>query len=80
MKRTGTVIRKPFAIGSKSERDGIFLSTERGDEYLLRRLGGNPFHDPALDDLVGKKITCTGTLTGYTMLMEAWKETGRKPR
>ncbi len=74
------MIRKPFATGSKSERDGIFLSTERGDEFLLRRLGANPFHDPDLEDLVGKTITCTGTLTGFTMLMETWKEKGRKPR
>lgn len=79
MNRIGKVIRKPFGTGSKSERDAIFLSTG-GGEYLLRRLGENPFSDPALEELVGKTITCTGEVTGYTLLMEKWKEVKKSKR
>jgi len=65
---SGSVVKRPFAKGSKSERDAIFLVTSEGD-YVLRRQGGNPYHDPDLERLVGKKIRCTGILTGYTLLV-----------
>ena len=58
---TGKVIQKKFAVGSKSEHDAIYLETDQGD-FRLRRLGGNPFSDPVLNELVGKKITATGIL------------------
>jgi hypothetical protein len=61
MELTGKVIQKKFAAGSKSEHDAIYLETDQGD-FQLRRLGGNPFSDPELKKLVGKKITATGIL------------------
>jgi hypothetical protein len=65
---SGSVVKRPFAAGSKSERQAILLVTDAGD-YVLRRQGGNPFHDHELERLVGKRIRCTGTLTGYTLLV-----------
>lgn len=65
---SGSVVKRQFATGSKSERQAILLLTEAGD-YVLRRQGGNPFQDPELERLVGKRIRCTGTLTGYTLLV-----------
>lgn len=64
---SGSVVKRRFAKGSKSERDAIFLVTSDGD-YVLRRQGGNAYHDPDLERLVGKKIRCTGFVTGYTLL------------
>jgi hypothetical protein len=65
---SGSVVKRPFATCSKSERQAILLVTDAGD-YVLRRQGGNPFHDYELERLVGKRIRCTGTLTGYTLLV-----------
>jgi hypothetical protein len=69
----GTVIRGRVAPGSKSERESVLLSTERGD-LLLRRLGGNPFVDPALDELVGKRVRFEGELRGTTLIVSTWSE------
>jgi hypothetical protein len=74
MQLTGRVIKKHFAAGSKSEREAVTLVTET-DEYVLRRQGGNPFFDEALEELVGKTIECEGDLTGYTFIMTRWKKT-----
>ena len=65
---TGSVVRRPFGVGSKSERDAILLVT-KDKEYVLRRQGGNAFHDSELERLVGKQIQCTGVVTGYTLLV-----------
>jgi len=70
----GTVTRKPFAVGSKSEREAVVLVTPER-EYVLRRLGGNQFSDPELDALVGKSIACEGELHGYTFIFtRCWEE------
>ncbi len=69
----GRVLKKPFAVGSKSEREAVVLSTEQG-EYVLRRLGGSAFQDPELEALVGKSIRGEGTLHGYTFILTGWKE------
>jgi len=42
---SGSVVKRPFGVGSKSEHDAIFLVTKDGD-YVLRRQGGNAFSDP----------------------------------
>ena len=73
MERTGSVIRKQIAAGSKSERPAVLLQTENG-EYVLRIQGGNPFQDTRLDALVGKRIRARGELHGYTFLMKDWAE------
>jgi hypothetical protein len=71
---TGTVERKRIAPGSKSDHEGVVLRTDRGGEYILRRSGGNPFRDEALEQLVGKKITGEGFVTDHTFIMKDWKE------
>lgn len=71
----GTVVRKPFAQGSKSEHDAVVLTTAEGD-FLLRREGGNPFADPVLDALVGKVVRCDGVLLGTTLVVKDWTEAG----
>ena len=65
---SGSVVKRPFGAGTKSEHDAVVLVT-KDKEYVLRRQGGNAFHDPELERLVGKRIQCTGTVTGYTLLM-----------
>jgi hypothetical protein len=71
----GIVRRKPVAPGSKSEHDAVVLVTG-DDELLLRRSGGNPFADPELDALVGRRLRCRGTLHGSTLILEEWDEQG----
>jgi len=73
MERSGHVVRKTIAEGSKSERSAILLQTEEG-EYVLRIQGGNPFEDRRLDELVGKRICARGQLHGYTFVMDDWAE------
>jgi hypothetical protein len=70
---TGAVIKRPFGKGSKSEHDAVMLLTGE-QRYVLRRQGGNPFQDPALDQLVGKTIQGTGIVNGYIFLLTDWKE------
>jgi hypothetical protein len=69
----GTVIKKPFALGSKSEHEAVCLVSDQG-EFVLRRKGGNPFSDPELDKLVGKQIRCDGDIVGYTLIISTWNE------
>jgi hypothetical protein len=73
----GVVRRKPFAEGSKSERQAIFLVTPR-HEYVLRRQGANPFVDPSLEGLVGKRVSFVGTVHGYTLIVSDWREVERR--
>ena len=75
MEYCGRVIRKPFGVGSKSERDAVMIVTDAG-EFVLRREGGNPFRDAALEKLVGRTICCEGAVHGYTLIMSKWRETG----
>jgi hypothetical protein len=69
---TGTVARARLAPGSKSDRVGVVLRTARGDEYILRRAGGNAFRDETLEKLVGATVTGTGLLTDQTFIMKDW--------
>ena len=71
MEVSGTVLRKPVAKGSKSERSAIVLATA-SCEYVLRIMGGHPFSDPRLADLVGKRIRAEGEVTGNTFLLRTW--------
>ena len=68
----GQVIKGPFAVGSKSERQGLFLQT-KGDRYLLRQMGGSPYQDPELEKLVGKTIKAEGEIDDYMLLLSNWK-------
>ena len=72
---TGKVVRRRIAPRSKSDRMGVVLENEDGRWYVLRRAGGNPFRDKALDHLVGKMITATGMVSGRSLIMSEWAET-----
>lgn len=72
MEWRGTVRRKLLRRGSKSEHEGLVLDTGNG-EYKLRRVGGNPFHDEALDALEGHAISCAGELDGNELFISRWK-------
>lgn len=63
-------MKKTFGAGSKSEHEGIFLVTE-GNEYLVRRRGGNPFEiDPQLESKVGMNVQCMGDIHGYILYFD----------
>ena len=68
----GQVIRRPYAVGSKSERLAVMLATPKG-QYVLRRVGANSYSDPELDELIGKQIVCEGNLHRDTLLMSSWR-------
>lgn len=70
---SGEVVKGPFAVGSKSEHEAVYLVSDKG-RFVLRRVGGNPFYDPELNGLVGKKIRGKGQVTGYTFLLSEWHE------
>jgi len=72
---TGTVTRTRIAPGSKSDRVGVVLRTADGDEYVLRRVGGNAFRDEAIEALLGATITGTGLVTDHTFIMKDWTVT-----
>jgi len=69
----GKVTKKIFGKGSKSEHEAIYLETEQ-DQYVLRRQDGNPFYDPELHKLVGKRVWCTGIVDDYTLTISDCKE------
>ena len=62
---TGKVTKGNFSKGSKSEHTAMYLETKEGS-YVLRRAGGNPFADPALQKLEGKTVTAKGILDNNT--------------
>ncbi len=68
----GRVVRKRLSIGSKSEHEALVLVTPDGQEYKLRRQEGNPFRDPELDVLEGKRIECEGMLRNGQLIMTRW--------
>jgi hypothetical protein len=70
---TGLVVQKKIGAGSKSEHNAICLQTEKGD-YILRRVGGNPFQDDALQQWVGKTITASGKISDYTFFAKKLTE------
>ena len=73
MRYHGKVARQPFAAGSKSEHEAVVLQTPAGP-LKLRRAGGNPFHDPELEKLVGREITCEGEIHQGQLLLTRWDD------
>ena len=69
----GTVFKKLYAPGSKSEHQAVMIRLDHG-EFLLRRVGGNPFQDTVLESLVGKTIRCEGTHRGTALFITSWRE------
>ena len=70
----GTVTKNIFGKGSKSEHEALFIRTQDGKQYVLRRQGGNPFYDPELQELLGKTIRCTGSVSDYVLKISDWSE------
>ncbi len=69
----GTVERRVFAPGSKSERATAHLIVGRR-ALRLRRRGGRAYGDKVVEALVGKTIECSGRIRGETLFMSEWKE------
>ena len=65
----GTVTRAPFAPGSKSEREGIWLETVDG-RFLLRRQDGPSYGDTSLNRYVGQRVACDGMIVDYLLIVE----------
>ena len=69
----GRVIEKHVGGRSKSRHLAVVLSSDRGD-FILRIPGGNPYDEPALRALVGKRIEATGDKDGHVLFLRQWKE------
>lgn len=69
----GHVVSKRIGVGSKSEHEAVVLVTP-DQEYKLRRQGGNPFVDPEISKLVGKRIRANGVVDSGQLIMSNWKE------
>ena len=65
----GRVERGPYAAGSKSEREAVFVETPKG-RFLLRRKTGPVMGDPELERFVGLEVECSGFVVGTTLLAE----------
>jgi hypothetical protein len=69
---TGRVEQLRVARGTKSEHVAVVLRVE-GRALRLRRRGGHAYDDPVLARLVGKTITCEGTVHGHALIIDRWK-------
>ena len=69
----GKVVMAPFGKGSKSQHEAVCLRTDK-DTFKLRRMQGNPFHDPELIKWVGKNIVACGILEDYLFIATDLKE------
>jgi hypothetical protein len=58
----GLLIKKIYAKDSKSEREAVFLKLDDGRDFLLLRIGGNPYQDKELLVLLGKKVAIDGVI------------------
>ncbi len=65
----GRVTLGLYAKGSKSEREAVFVDTEKG-QFILRRKSGPAFADATLNGFVGQTVECDGFLVGTTLLAE----------
>ena len=73
MEAEGRVVGRRIGAGTKSEHDAVVLVTY-DQEYKLRRPGGNPFVDPEMSKLVGKRIRATGVVDSDQLIMSNWEE------
>ena len=71
MQFSGKVVHRQFGVGSKSEHQAVVLLTSEGPLKLCQA-GGNPFHDPELEKLVGSEIVAEGELHQGQLLMTRW--------
>jgi hypothetical protein len=68
-KLRGKVTRGTYGKGTKSERETLFIETEKG-RFVLRRKTGPAFADTQLDRYFGRTVECDGFLVGTTLLAE----------
>lgn len=71
----GNVVKRRYAVGSKSERPAVMLVTRFG-EFVLRRPDATSLVDPELDGLVGKRIRVRGIVHRHMLTIVAWEEVG----
>jgi hypothetical protein len=57
-----------------------FLEADDGQRYRLRRRGGNPMRDPALERLDGARVRVDGDLLGGDLLMARSIVREREPK
>jgi len=69
----GRVVRGIYGKGTKSEREAVFIDTG-SKRYLLRRKSGPAYGDRQLDRYVGHLVSCSGFLSGTTLLADAIQE------
>lgn len=66
----GIVSSALFGVASKSRRNTVYLDTDDGRKFVLRRKDGPTFQDQELDQYIGQTISCDGFITGYSLLAE----------
>lgn len=57
---TGKVTKNLFAPGSKSESEQFFITTDGGQQYVLRMAGDNPFENKKVEPFLDKRVQATG--------------------
>lgn len=72
----GTIVKRLLAQGTKSEHRGMVLEDAQGQQHVLRRVGGNPFSDPGLEALEGRRLRLQGRAMEAFFLVERWEEPG----
>ncbi|MEP6738019.1 MAG: hypothetical protein ABJA70_21015 [Chryseolinea sp.] len=69
VKLSGIVVQKAFGKGSKNEHQAIYIETDKGD-FVLRKVGDNPFENKAIVNLVGQRVEVKGTIKDYLFLAD----------
>lgn len=69
----GKVVKKLFSKGSKSEHLAFYLQTGK-DEWVLRKIGDNPFENNALAGFENKQVVCKGYKEDYVFFAEDVRE------
>lgn len=75
---SGTVVKRQYGAGSKSDYMAVMLETPTGT-FRLARMGGNPFSDPELDKLVGHRIDGVGNVSRNQFILTDWTVTDSEP-
>ena len=71
---TGLVQRVLRDAASRNAHEAVVLQGDDGNSYLLRRPGGNPFADPVLQSLCGRRLLIRGQARAHYLLVNDWRE------